>query len=91
VLSRRELSAREEAIWLLVDSSHVRDEDARRPLVLHAAEVLTPDECYLASMVIALFNFYNVFVDVNGVARLTAEGYEASGKRLSTQGYAPRP
>jgi hypothetical protein len=91
VLARRDLAPREQAIWLLVDASHERDEDARRPLVLRAAESLAPDECYLASMVIALFNFYNAFVDVNGVTRLTAEGYEASGKRLSTQGYAPRP
>jgi len=39
--------------------------------------------------VIALFNFYNKFVDLNGVAELTAEGYQASGVRLSTHGYAP--
>ncbi len=44
---------------------------------------------YLASMVIALFNFYNTFVDVNGVDELTPQGYEASGVRLSTQGYCP--
>jgi len=41
--------------------------------------------------VISLFNFYNAFVDVNGVNELSPEGYEASGKRLSTQGYAPVP
>lgn len=38
---------------------------------------------------IALFNFYNKFVDVNGVDDLTPAGYEASGVRLSTMGYAP--
>lgn len=38
---------------------------------------------------IALFNFYNTFVDVNGVDELTPDGYEASGVRLSTHGYAP--
>jgi hypothetical protein len=40
-------------------------------------------------MVIALFNFYNTFVDLTGVDELTVQGYEASGIRLSTVGYAP--
>lgn len=39
----------------------------------------------------SLFNFYNAFVDVNGVNQLSDEGYDASGKRLATQGYAPVP
>jgi hypothetical protein len=85
------LSTREQAVWLLVDASSSRVEPARREMVLCAAEVLTPDEVYLANMVISLFNFYNAFVDVNGVNELSPEGYEASGKRLSTQGYAPVP
>jgi hypothetical protein len=58
---------------------------------MRAAESLTPDEMYLASMVIALFNFYNTFVDLNGVDELSAEMYDASGLRLSTVGYAPPP
>jgi hypothetical protein len=40
-------------------------------------------------MVIALFNFYNTFVDVNGVDEMSAEMYDASGVRLSTVGYCP--
>lgn len=51
--------------------------------------MLTPDEFYHASLVTALFQFYNAFVDVNGVDELTREGYEASGRRLSAHGYAP--
>ena len=54
-----------------------------------AARTLGADEIYHASSVIALFNFYNTFVDVNGVDELTPDGYEASGVRLSTHGYAP--
>jgi len=91
VLARRDLSARESAIWILADASHERDATRRRAQVLRAADVLTPDEVYLANMVIALFNFYNTFVDLNGVDELTPQGYEASGVRLSTAGYSPPP
>jgi len=56
---------------------------------LAASEELTTDEVYLASMVISLFNFYNTFVDLNGVDEMSAEMYDASGVRLSTVGYAP--
>ena len=72
-----------------MDASHERDEPRRREIVLGAAEVLTVDEVYLASMVISLFNFYNTFVDLNGVDELSAELYAASGYRLSTLGYSP--
>jgi hypothetical protein len=59
--------------------------------VVAAHAVLGPDGAYLASMVIALFKFYNAFVDLNGVAELTEAGYEASGQRLCMHGYAPPP
>jgi hypothetical protein len=74
---------------MLVDASHQRDEAERKAMVLDAANELSPDEVYLASMVVSLFEFYNAFVDLNGVAPLTPEGYAASGVRLSTHGYAP--
>jgi len=91
VLDRRDLTTRESALWLLIDASHDRDASRRGEIVLRAAEVLTPDEIYLASLVISLFNFYNTFVDLNGVDELSAELYDASGVRLSTVGYAPPP
>jgi hypothetical protein len=53
--------------------------------------VLTADEIYLGSSVIALFNFYNTWVDLNGVDQLTPDGYTATGVRLSSGGYAPPP
>lgn len=58
-------------------------------MVEGAARVLRVDEIYHANAVISLFNFYNKFVDLNGVAELTADGYGASGVRLSQHGYAP--
>ena len=81
--------ARERAFRVLVSASHLHDDKARRALVESAAAVLTVDEVYQANAVIALFNFYNKLVDLNGVDELTPEGYRASGVRLSTMGYAP--
>ena len=69
----------------------MHDRDERGALIDAAATALTPDEVYGAISVIALFNFYNKFVDLGGVDELTAEGYDASGVRLSTMGYAPPP
>ena len=42
---------------------------------------------YHAITVIALFNFYNAWVDAAGVEPLTAEGYAQSGERLKQRGY----
>jgi hypothetical protein len=72
-----------------VRTSNDRDEAVRRATMHRVAATLTPDEIYLATMVIALFNFYNAFVDLHGVDELSAEGHAASGVRLSTVGYAP--
>jgi hypothetical protein len=91
VLERRQLTPRETEFWLLIDASHERDASRRGDIVARVAEVLTSDEVYLASMVIALFNFYNTFVDLNGVDEMSAEMYDASGLRLSTVGYGPPP
>jgi hypothetical protein len=89
VLAERDLSDREQAFWTIVRSSNENDEGLRRAAALAATQTLTPDEFYLATLVVSLFQFYNSFVDLNGVAELSAAGYEASGIRLSTVGYAP--
>ena len=72
-----------------MDVSCEPDEAKRRTAAQAAHAELGPDGSYLASMVIALFKFYNAFVDLNGVAELSEAGYAASGRRLCTQGYAP--
>jgi hypothetical protein len=82
------LSGRERAFHRLVRANTAPEEE-RRCEVEAVATVLTLDEIYHANTVIALFNFYNTFVDLNGVDELSAEGYRASGVRLSAQGYAP--
>jgi hypothetical protein len=44
---------------------------------------------YDAVTVCALFNFYNKWIDANGVSDMPAAAYAASGERLATMGYAP--
>ena len=47
---------------------------------------------YDAITVCALFQFYNTWIDAAGVQDLPAMGYEMSGHRLATEGYAaPEP
>lgn len=46
---------------------------------------------YDAITVCSLFQFYNNWIDATGVADMPAFGYEMSGKRLATQGYASEP
>jgi hypothetical protein len=43
---------------------------------------------YDAISVCALFNFYNRWIDATGVQDLPALGYQMSGHRLATEGYA---
>jgi hypothetical protein len=46
---------------------------------------------YDAITVCSLFQFYNNWIDATGVADMPAFGYEMSGRRLATQGYAREP
>ena len=46
---------------------------------------------YDAITVCSLFQFYNNWIDATGVSDMPAIGYEMSGKRLATQGYASEP
>ena len=43
---------------------------------------------YDAITVCSLFQFYNNWIDATGVADMPAFGYEMSGHRLATEGYA---
>jgi len=43
---------------------------------------------YDAITVCSLFQFYNNWIDATGVADMPASGYEMSGHRLATEGYA---
>ena len=43
---------------------------------------------YDAITVCAIFNFYNRWTDATGVQDMPAFGYQISGRRLATEGYA---
>ena len=47
----------------------------------------TDEALYDAISVVALFQFYNAWIDASGVSDMPAIGYEMSGKRLATNGY----
>ena len=42
---------------------------------------------YDAATVVALFNFYNAWIDATGVHDMPAAAYTASGERLGERGY----
>jgi hypothetical protein len=46
---------------------------------------------YDAITVCSLFQFYNNWIDATGVSDMPALGYQMSGQRLATQGYAREP
>jgi hypothetical protein len=46
---------------------------------------------YDAITVCSLFQFYNNWIDATGVSDMSVLGYEMSGHRLATQGYASEP
>ena len=46
---------------------------------------------YDAITVCSLFQFYNNWIDATGVSDMPAIGYQMSGQRLATQGYASEP
>ena len=47
----------------------------------------TDEALYDAITVVALFQFYNAWIDATGVHDMPAAGYAMSGQRLATQGY----
>jgi alkylhydroperoxidase family enzyme len=83
------ISEEERALFDLIDkvnreSNQIRREDLDRA----RAAGWTDEALYDAITVCALFNFYNTWIDATGVHDMPAAGYEASGKRLATEGYA---
>ena len=47
----------------------------------------TDEATYDAITVVALFQYYNAWIDASGVHDMPAAAYEMSGKRLANNGY----
>jgi alkylhydroperoxidase family enzyme len=84
------LSEKHKALFDLVEKAN-RESTAIRKEDLDRARGAgwTDEALYDAITVCALFNFYNLWIDATGVHDMPAAGYEASGKRLATEGYSP--
>jgi alkylhydroperoxidase family enzyme len=78
------------ALFDLVEAVNRQSNRIERADLDRAREAGWSDEAlYDALTVCALFNFYNVWIDATGVHDMPAAAYDASGKRLASQGYAP--
>jgi len=58
--------------------------------VAHAAG-WTDEALYDAISVVALFQFYNAWIDATGVRDMPALGYDMTAQRLATTGYVMGP
>jgi alkylhydroperoxidase family enzyme len=65
------------------DSPRLRAEDAAELRALGWSD----EELYHAITVVALFNFYNRWIDATGVHALSDEAHAAGGRRSARTGY----
>ena len=77
---------------LLFAQKMARDAQALGPADVAEAKSagVTEDELYDATLVCALFQFYNAWVDANGVENMSDEAYAATAVRLARDGYSPK-
>lgn len=68
---------------MVADSLSINEADVA---TAHAAG-WTDEALYDAISVVALFQFYNAWIDATGVRDMPAMAYEMSGQRLATNGY----
>lgn len=86
------ISEPEKALFRFIEIVNRQSNQIRRQQVDEVRRAGWSDEAvYDAITVSALFNFYNRWCDACGVQDMPAPGYQASGHRLATEGYAPSP
>lgn len=86
------ISAAEKALLKFVTKVNRSSNQITRQDVEEARRAGWSDEAlYDAVSVCAIFNFYNRWVDATGVQDMPAFGYQMSGHRLATEGYAQSP
>ena len=82
------VSPRDKALYLFVrkmvrDSLSIGEAD----VAVARAAGWSDEALYDAITVVALFQFYNAWIDATGVRDMSAPGYEMSGRRIATAGY----
>ena len=83
------ISEAEKALFKFVTKVNRTSNQITRADVDEARKAGWSDEAlYHAITVCALFNFYNRWIDATGVQDMPAFGYQMSGHRLATEGYA---
>ncbi len=83
------ISEAEKALFKFLTKVNRTSNQITRADVEEARRAGWSDEAlYDAITVCALFNFYNRWVDAAGVQDMPALGYQMSGHRLATEGYA---
>ena len=88
-LTTAPISEKDRALYAFVKEVNA-DSVATTPEDIEALRKVgwTDEAIYDAITVCALFNFYNVWIDATGVSDMPTIGYEMSGHRLATEGYA---
>jgi alkylhydroperoxidase family enzyme len=82
------IDSREKALFAFIEKMNVQSNALRREDIDRLKGAGWSEEAiYDAITVCSLFKFYNAWIDATGVHDLPPGAYEASGKRLATQGY----
>lgn len=82
------MSAKDRALYTLVKKVVENSVGTSQTDIDTARAAGWSDEAlYDAFTVVALFQFYNSWIDSTGVHDMTAAAYEMSGQRLATAGY----
>ena len=83
------ISDAEKELFKFLTKANRTSNQITRDDVEEAREAGWSDEAlYDAITVCAIFNFYNHWIDATGVQDMPALGYQMSGHRLATEGYA---
>jgi alkylhydroperoxidase family enzyme len=79
---------KEKALWDYVQAANRSRGTVDKKWVEKAREKGWSDAAlYDAATVVALFNFYNAWIDATGVHDMPADAYLGSGERLAERGY----
>jgi alkylhydroperoxidase family enzyme len=82
------ISPKEKALFDYVAAANASRGIVDRKVVEQARAAGWPDGAlYDAATVVALFNFYNRWIDATGVHDLPAAAYGMSGERMAARGY----